>query len=191
LLVDYWRTTPHFYGRIERMSEEQTSAITRMEFKYPDKPWFFALTCHLVMLGLFTSLLFDEIPRRYYLGIISLYSFFISLVVSDWPARLAGASKSIILETDGLRVGKKFAAWDEIKEIKPAIWPIRQGGIRIILKKQKEPFFKFAFKPEPKFLQVPAYPFVYLELIPAILVIRPDLPVSPVVKRAMATPSVV
>ncbi|MBN2019377.1 MAG: hypothetical protein JW749_04055 [Sedimentisphaerales bacterium] len=173
------------------MNEGQSSSAVDIEFRYPKLPWVFTLACHIVMLVFLIIFTFGEIPLQFfwaYIVFIATYIFIISVHVWDWMGWVAGTRGPVIIGAEGIKVGEKFAEWDQIEEIKHGIWLNRTGGIRLKLKKEKRPFFEFILKTKPKALFIQAYPFVYRELVPVIKTIRPDLSVSPIVERAMKNP---
>jgi hypothetical protein len=173
------------------VTDEQTLQDQEMEFHYPKNPWLFALFCHLIMLGLFTVFYYGKVPEEFkggFSGFAFAYLMLVSTVLWEWPAWIKGTKKPILLGADGITATGKFAAWNEIEEVKHGPWFARYRVVRIKLKKQKRPFFEFTFRPKPRVFNLPAYPFVYRELIPAIQAIRPELPVSKVIERAIADP---
>jgi len=171
------------------MSEEQTSAITRMEFNYPKKPWFFALSCHLVMLGLFTLFYSGKISGRFsktYLIIAVSYAF-LGIFSSCNLAALFGKRKNAIaLDENGLKVRDKFAKWEEIEKIKDGPWGMRKSVVRIKLKKKKMSFFNW--ETNPNVLTILPALFVYCNVLPAISTIRPDIPIGRITKKCIADP---
>jgi hypothetical protein len=171
------------------MSEEQTSSITTMEFQYPNKLTIFALGCYLVMLGLFTLFYFGKMAETFsqlfwFIAIvyaILMFSPLLGLLLGPWKRK-----KTIILSESGITVRGRFTRWDEIEKIQDGPWSMRKSMVRIKLKKKERKFF--SLETSRDYLDISPAPFIYRSVLPAILTIRPDIPVGRTTKRCIADP---
>jgi hypothetical protein len=173
------------------MSEEQTSTIAKMEFQYPKRPWFFALSCHLVMLGLFTLFYFGKISGQYsklYFVIAVSYAFLGITSTCGLEILFGKQKKTIILDEEGIKFGNKSVKWEDIEKIKDGPWTMRKSMVRIKLKKKEKKFFSLTWKTSPVFLNIPPAIFVYRDVLPTILAVRPDIPVGKITKKCIASP---
>jgi hypothetical protein len=164
--------------------------VEDIEFVYPSKPWKLPLFCHLWFLSLFAYLYYGHVPDLFspvYTSTVIGYLVVVSMWLWEWPARFLGAGKPIILSQSGITAIGRFAKWDDIKKIQHGpFFFFRHSVVYLKLKREKKSFFSISIR--RRYLPLIGYPFVYEEVLPAILGYRPDVPVSAVVKRNMEAP---
>jgi len=164
--------------------------IGDIEFIYPSKPWKLPLFCHLWILSLFAFLYYGRLPEpvspAYASAVIS-YLVLVSIWLWEWPARRFGAGKPIVLSQSGITATGRFVKWDDIQKIQHGpFFFFRHSVVYLRLKPQKTKFFSFSTR--RRNLTLIGHPFVYRDVLPAIISYRPDILVSPVVKRDMKEP---
>jgi len=161
-----------------------------IEFVYPSKPWKLPLFCHLWFLFLFAYLYYGRVPEPFspvYSSFIIGYLVPVSIWLWQWPVRLFGAGKPIILSQSGIKATGRFAKWDDIQRIQhDPFFCFRHSVIFLKLKREKTSFFSISSK--RRYLSLIGYPFIYKDVLPTILSYRPDIPLSPVVQRDMKEP---
>jgi hypothetical protein len=164
--------------------------VEDIEFVYPSKPWKLPLFCHLWFLLLFAYLYYGRIPDPFspaYTSTVIGYLVIVGMWIWEWPARFLGADKPITLSQSGITANGRFAKWDDIQKIKHGpFFFFRHSLVYLKLKREKKSFFSISIR--RRYLSLQGYPFVYREVLPAILGYRPDVPVSAVVKRNMEAP---
>jgi hypothetical protein len=162
----------------------------QIEFVYPPKPWKLPLFCHLWLLFLFAYLYYGRVPDPFtpaYTSTVIGYLVIVSIWLWEWPARFLGAGKPITLSQSGITATGRFAKWDDIQKIQHGpLFFFRHSVVYLKLKREKKSFFSISIR--RRYLPLIGYPFIYREVLPAILSFRPDVPVSPVVKRNMEAP---
>ena len=164
--------------------------VEDIEFVYPSKPWKLPLFCHLWFLFLFAYLYYGRVPDPFtpaYTSTVIGYLVIVSIWFWEWPARLFGAGKPITLSQSGITVTGRFAKWDDIQKIQhgPLLF-FRHSVVYLKHKTKKKNIFSNFKKPHNIYHK--GYPFVYREVLPAILSYRPDVAVSAVVERDMKSP---
>ena len=177
------------------MAETGSAApIRELCFEYPDTRKFrrLSLFCHTVLIALVGLLYYPHVAERFGTGFL-VGLLVCAVVFTMWtgfePLLFWPGSRAIVLSADGIRAGRRFVRWDDVVRIDPGQLYLRDAVIRLKLKREKIGFLDIrgCFKRRLG-LRLPAYPFVYRDVIPAIRQIRPDLAVSPKLARALQDP---
>lgn len=176
------------------MSNGLPGDVRELRWEYPRVSRVLTVFCCALAVELFLLLYFPHIlePLRHPLlvnGVILLLAGVGVERLVWWKRRKW--DRGITLSEDGIKVHGKFASWDEIERIERGPLLLQKLlPVRIKLKTRKQGFFDRAppFERLRRQMHLRAYPFVYREVIPAVLKTRPDLQVPPSLESSLADP---
>lgn len=157
------------------------------EFRYPREPWGFPLLCYTWLVALFAIQYYGHLTGEagftYWPGLIVLIVL-VCVLVWHMPVSLFIKARPIILRQDGISVGKRFASWEAIEQIDGGPFMCRRRFACIKLRRKRGGLFRS----KRETLGIQGYPFVYRELIPAIVANHPDIDVSEYVRDLLREP---
>jgi len=111
------------------MVDEQKELVRELRFQYPARPWFFALSCHFVIFGIFTLFYFGKVSGQFsklYWIITTGYIIIAVITSCDISLLFGRKNKTIILNEEGIKIKGKFVKWEEIEKIQEGPWSMRK-----------------------------------------------------------------
>jgi len=162
-------------------------ARTERVFRYPRPSWRVGLLCAVYVLGVFSAFCLPSMLRAdaaFHGHMTAFFAVLVLLVMGALQSPVWRHRKTVLTDA-GIRVGRRFAAWEDLKKIDVRGWPPFCVGVqprRASLSWRDRFLWGGA-------LGLPACEMVYRELIPAILEKRPDLELSKRVRRHLEDPS--
>ncbi len=127
-----------------------------------------------------------EQSRLVYWFAISFFALFISILICGWPISRKARQNKFAITKKGFQSGKELTPWEKIQGIDAGPILFRRQIVRLMLKRQKPRFL--ATSNPPKAIPIDASPYIYRNVVPAILTMNPDMPVSKRAKKFLAKP---
>ena len=177
------------------MNGKDEAALEEVRFHYPRKPWPLPVFCYVFPALLLWWFCIRHLPSEVMIestfGLAFLTGIFIVCLLDPstiWISWHGG----VALDEDGITIGNSSIPWDKIEMAKPyqfLLW--KTSMLQLKLEAEKVSFWsirKSFGRGRRNTATLPAHPVTYRDVLPAILRVRPELEVSPTIRRYMQEP---
>lgn len=178
------------------MADASAASLPPFRIEFPTAPKGLALFCNVAAIALYAYCC-RELAGNAAISVMFWMLLFVALFLmfihfDFWRIILRRKPAGVTLEADGITLGSRKVLWCELARIDAGFFFAPQVLVQLRLHREKLKFFsRFFYLHDPTTLVLPGYPVVYREVLPAILALRPDLPVAPALRRFIARPETV
>jgi len=166
----------------------------KLTFRYPTALPAIQLFGCIFMLAVFWVVYWGDVPLKGGWSLVSFSVLWLFVGCTDvwvWGLSLWRRTGLVTLDTTGISIGKRSLAWENITKISHPRFFARGGAlVRLEGSAPKVGFFdlRASFRTQGRPIYMRGYPFVYRDVMPIIVSVRPDLEVPAVVRRLMDDP---